>query len=312
MRFRLSFSLLLASLLHAQAPPQATETALIQRIDHIVVAAPDQRGVDQLQDLFRLTLGLPLWFSAGTRRSADDPEFAFYNTGVYLGNVFFEFITFQVDEPKGTPPAWKPHFYAFALESNHPDTAAELRRRGLPGAEPSSFLGVDAKGNRVPLFTNIALDLGAPGVLVFFCAYPPEGLATLCALFPGFPNSIPIAQSHEHFQRLMRQGGGGSLGVLAVEELVLAAPKTLRLAETCDRLFAPTRATADGLWYLPKGPALRLVEGEKLRVARLVLKVNSLERARRFLAEQGLLPQVSTGAVQTWKLSPRIEFALKE
>jgi catechol 2,3-dioxygenase-like lactoylglutathione lyase family enzyme len=71
---------------------------IVQRIDHVMAEVPDIEAVQRMQSLFADTLGLPVWFGPGLRRDFNRPTWDFYNTGVYVGGVFLEFLTFNVEE----------------------------------------------------------------------------------------------------------------------------------------------------------------------------------------------------------------------
>ena len=57
-------------------------------------------------------------------------------------------------------------------------------------------------------------------------------------------------------------------------------------------LYAPAEETAEGVWEIADGPALRLVRADADSIQTLVLKVSSLGRAETFLRESGMLDSV--------------------
>ena len=66
----------------------ADSTILIKRVDHISAYYNSIAEVDSMQSLFNGILRLPQWFSPAIRDVVSPPNSKFYNTGVYLGNVF--------------------------------------------------------------------------------------------------------------------------------------------------------------------------------------------------------------------------------
>src|SRR3970282_534006 len=105
-------------------------TILIKRIDHISAYYNSIAEVDSMQSLFNGILELPQWFSPAIRDVVSPPNAKFYNTGVYLGNVFLEFITFNIDTINPPPPTYIPYYNAFAFENEITNTAAILDSRG--------------------------------------------------------------------------------------------------------------------------------------------------------------------------------------
>jgi hypothetical protein len=64
--------------------------------------------------------------------------------------------------------------------------------------------------------------------------------------------------------------------------------------QTCS---SPAPRTADGAWELGAGPAVRLVADDRDRIRSLVWDVASLERAQRFLRDEGMLGPTVDGQV---------------
>ena len=55
------------------------------------------------------------------------------------------------------------------------------------------------------------------------------------------------------------------------------------------KLLAPVQPSSPRVWALGNGPAIRLISSDKDQVKGLVLKVRSLDQARWFLEERGLV-----------------------
>lgn len=98
-----------------------------------------------------------------------------------------------------------------------------------------------------------------------------------------------MAVANSAAEEELAAAGGGALGLERVKEVVLGARDFEREQRAWQRLLDPTEPRPDGAWHLGDGPAIRLVEDEADRIARLVCAVTSLDRARQFLAEAQLL-----------------------
>jgi hypothetical protein len=61
-------------------------------------------------------------------------------------------------------------------------------------------------------------------------------------------------------------------------------------------LLAPTPASELNAWQIGDGPAIRLAAAEEPSVQELVIRVTSLQRAKAFLQENGLLGDDLPGA----------------
>ena len=130
-------------------------TILVKRIDHIAAYYNSIEEVDSMLNLFNGILGLPQWFSPAIRDVVSPPNSKFYNTGVYLGNVFLEFITFNVDTTNPPPPTYIPYFNAFAFTNEITNTAAILDLRGIPRSQVFHYLFREPDQTILTLFSNI-------------------------------------------------------------------------------------------------------------------------------------------------------------
>lgn len=249
---------------------------LVRRIDHVMTETPDIQGVDRMQSLFADTLGLPVWVVPGLRRDVSRPTWDFYNTGVYLGGVFLEFITF---DPEEVTAAQEPsaHFSGFAFESGVPNIADLLDKRGIERSGENPFAMKNNRGGLDTLFTNIFVrDLSQPGIAVFFCHYHPTFFDTPGFHIPGLPPIQTNAEQHAHFMTFLEESEGGILGIRRASEVVISVPVLEEGRTAFGRLLNPLKEVEPGLWELPHGPSVRLVAGDGYEVRRLVLTVRSL------------------------------------
>lgn len=73
-----------------------------------------------------------------------------------------------------------------------------------------------------------------------------------------------------------------------VREIVIGAKDLAAETERWSNLLDPAPLT-EGAWELGDGPAIRLTAGSEDRIEALVCEVASLDRAKRFLEDEGLL-----------------------
>jgi hypothetical protein len=212
--------------------------------------------------------------SRGARRS--------YQWGVGFGNVNVEAIKFpgQSGEPRPT------HLVGFAFKPVALDESlAELRRRGIAYGEPRPFVSTGPDGTRTVSFTNVTLSQ-------FSDADRPASATLHVFLSEYNPAYVDVAQRRARLGRELAARAGGPLGVLAVEEIVVRTTDLDAANRLYERLLEP-ETRVSGAWRIGDGPAIRLVRAEEDLVQRLVIRVVSLERARRFLERRELLGSAS-------------------
>jgi hypothetical protein len=61
------------------------------------------------------------------------------------------------------------------------------------------------------------------------------------------------------------------------------------MQERWQKLLDPLQASSQGVWSVGAGPAIRVIQADKDGIRGLVVNVKSLQQARRFLKEHGLL-----------------------
>jgi hypothetical protein len=261
---------------------------IVNRIDHVMTLLPDIAAVDRMQALFADTLGLPPWCEPALRRDANRPTWAFYNTGVYVGGAFLEFLTFNVDE--AAIPERSAECSGFALESGVPSIAEHLDERGVAHGRNVVMAMEDGSGGVDTLVTNIRLiDLSRSGTTIFFSHNHPELFENPGYRFTRLPPIQTNAEHHAHFWQLLEESGGGTLGAVRASEIVVSAPATQDVRSTVSALMDPLQEVEPGVWELPEGPALRLEPGDDYGVARVTLTVHSLKKAVEALKRFDLL-----------------------
>lgn len=275
----------------------ANPSTLVERIDHIMMIVATQQEVRDLQSIFRDTLGLPEWFPPGVRVAVNRPTWRFYNTGVYMGNVFVEFITFNTDSSTSQPEF--PRRTGLAFESATDSVENELDLRGIRRGNAERFMMVNRAGHEDTLFTNVSVrDLTSRSMTVFFCHYHPELLKSPAF---DFGRLSSVGAFHSYFESVVKARSGGGLGIVEVKEVVVSAPTDSGHRAVYESLLAPAKPSDRDVWKPPLGPAIRLIPGEGHEIRQLVVRVSSASHAIDQLKKRGLLGAVTTDSAQ---LSP--------
>ena len=95
------------------------------------------------------------------------------------------------------------------------------------------------------------------------------------------------------------------MGVKRIEEVRIGYPDKRHLAQW-GSLLAPARHEGE-VWSVGNGPALRFVPGKDAQIESIVLKVESLEKAKAVLSRQNLTARhtrhgVELDPAKTWGL----------
>jgi len=243
--------------LQACAPGAPERTSnIVRRIDHVLIASSESSTLfEQLAQTLRLPVAWPM---------ADHDGFA--SGGVFFGNVNVEVLRAPASSDGSRPSRWT----GFALEPE--PLAASLREldaRAVRHGAPAPF----RTGLFTTKWTTVALpEVSSDAVEVFLCEF----------------GSDPSEQRRRSSEEL-RARDGGALSVRSVRELVYGAVDAVAMRESWSKLLAPAIPTADGLWMIGDGAALRVVSADRDGLRALVVEVESFEQAREFAREHALL-----------------------
>jgi len=289
--------------------------SLIRGVDHIVVKTDRPEPLRSLlSDTFRWPVS---WFLVL------HPWFA--STGICAGNVDLEIV--RLGPPLGASGGASSGagFSGIALlPYSLPGCREELDRRGIPHSAPVPCVRPGAEGEEVRLWTNLNLaDLAGHGLLVRLSAFLSRflvggfwtnvSLATsfvrplwLRALLDGMsgrgmvffvdyePRFLESLSRQRALARAdLRAHQGGPLGLRRVSTIVVGARDCERAQRRWQKLLEPEQPVAPGVWRLGNGLTLRLTPHTADAFLALVLEVASIEKASRFLAEQGMLGSAS-------------------
>jgi len=263
----------------ARGSPTAalSDMAVVSQVDHVLLEAHEAQAVFALTTE---TLGLPVAWPF-----TDYGGFA--SGGVSLGNVNLEVLSAA---PRGD--ASSARLRGLALEPQALErTLAALNERGVRCGRPSPYRAEDASGARVTLWTTAALPSVSNDALeVFLCEYADDPAAKRAA-----------------WNAQLRERNGGPLGVVALDAVVCGATDLSAARERWQQILGPNSGEGDGAltsldpaasrveWRIGAGPKFRLVAAAKDELVELVMRVESLERARTFLAARDLLGEAREG-----------------
>jgi hypothetical protein len=234
---------------------QASEAAasrFIRQVDHIVI---DSDHPEALFHLFSEQLDLPLGFpyqSYGT----------FSSGGVGFGNVILEFIHVKDFHPGLVGVAFEPE----TIE----EAPSALDARGVKHGPANPVYQPDPSGGKRLGWTTMDLDLAADGF--FLCKY-----------------NVSVEPRRARIRQELDARDGGPLGVAFVSEIVVGVQNLAAAQSQFRSMLGPPRQRETSLWAVGAGPAVRLVTDSQDRIKEVRVKVHSLEKARTYLKEKGLL-----------------------
>ena len=245
----------------------------IRRIDHIMIRADDPAKVFAFfTDVLQLPVAWPLM----------SPREGVATGGVGFGNVNVEAIRFpgQKAQPSGA------QLIGFAFEpAPLPASLAELDRRGITYAAPRPLIAAATDGSKNTLWTNVTLqqfsdgEAGAAKMHVFLSEYS--------------PTYVNVDERRERLRAQLAASGGGPMGVENVKEVVVAVTDLKAARSLWQRLLDPAPGSGANTFHVGDGPAIRLVQAKANAPQALVISVTSLQRAKAFLREKGLLGMAS-------------------
>jgi hypothetical protein len=243
-------------------------TKIVRQIDHILIVTSEANELFALlTDRFQLPIAWPMSDYGG-----------FASGGVSMGNVNLEIIKdFEPATGSG-----KSRYSGFALEPEPLRISLpELGARGIRHGTPAPFRTIRPDGSYTTRWTTVALpDVSSDVVQVFLCEYE-DGLSA---------RRLRLLEQ-------LRSREGGPLSVRSVREIVYGAKDSKRLQEHWQKLLSPLQASSPGAWSVGAGPAIRVIQADKDEIRGLVVSVESLPQARRFLKAHGLFGSEQSDAL---------------
>jgi catechol 2,3-dioxygenase-like lactoylglutathione lyase family enzyme len=241
----------------------------IRQIDHIMIRTGDP---DKLYAFFTETLQLPVAWRMGTRGGV-------MSGGVGFGNVNVEAI--QI--PGQSDKASQARLVGFGFEpSPLRESLAALDRRGITYGVLRPVVGIGPNGSTQTLFTNVTLrqfsDTDGPAD------------ATIHIFLSEYSTAyVNLEERRARVSTELGASGGGPLGIDSVKEIIVGVNDIEAARTLWQKLLDPVPPSAPNTWQVGAGPAIRLVPAKDNAVQALVISVASLQRAKAFLRERGLL-----------------------
>ena len=100
---------------------------------------------------------------------------------------------------------------------------------------------------------------------------------------------VNVDQRRERLRAQLAKSGGGPMGVEDLKQVIVGVSDLEAARSLWQRLLDPTPVSGSSTWQVGDGPAIRLVQAKDNTTQGLVIRVTSLQRAKAFLREKGLL-----------------------
>jgi catechol 2,3-dioxygenase-like lactoylglutathione lyase family enzyme len=119
-----------------------------------------------------------------------------------------------------------------------------------------------------------------------------------------------IADSRKLAAEELERRGGGPLGAVTTEEIVIEARDARAETSRWQRLLDPIEPSGEGVWRIGDRPVLRVVEGSADRIQALVWRVRSLDAAEKWLEHESLLGRDGDGLTIAPEATQGVEIRL--
>ena len=261
--------------------PSKPRLAIVRQVDHIIISADTVEDAKALWSLFSEKLKLPVAWPPAQYEG-------FFSGGVNAGNVNLEFVYSRdesVESHSTGPPSTNARFGGLGLEPEPLAQALpELEQLGLHHGQPDPYQKKDQSGNKTTLWTTVTLDDVSKNDLdVFLCEYSPD-------LFRmNNPPRRDIQEHRRYLKDLLRQRGGGPMGIELVKEIVIGTSDYEATVRLWQKLLGPDARASGGAWHPAAGPAIRFIPSASDGIQSILVRVEDIGRARRFLQASGLL-----------------------
>jgi len=243
------------------AMPQATRP-IVRQIDHVLFVTP---GGSALVSLLTDTLRLPrVWPQPGDTWTA--------SSGIGFGNVTLEVFHRPLTPTGEVPRAGQ--ITSLALQPVSLEAALkELQSRGIAHNAPPEK--IRAPGEPAPRWKTVGLEGFGHGL--FLIQY-----------------IFDMDERRARFERILREQKGGPLGIIRVDEVVIATEHPDQLRLQWKALLGPTIPARTGdAWIIGDGPKIRLVKTGDTREGEFVVEIKSLSEASKALRRLGI-PAITT------------------
>lgn len=256
-------------------------TPVVAQTHVISVHVQDPATFDAVYLFLRDVLQLPRVYGELSKPGNDEKRFY---AGFSAGNAYLEPCgPYKDDAPFSPDQRARFHGLTFSPATNIAVSEKELALRSIPHSDVMA-------GGEFPRFV-----------------YVTDGLLTSEKLAVSLWE-IQDPKHHANLQFLessLQDAKGGALGVQGIEEVRIEIPEPANLTQW-GSFLSPSKHERDR-WLIGKGPALRFVSGDSLQIQSIVLRVESLKRAKFVLSQRGLVGRLKPGSVEldttkTWGL----------
>ncbi len=255
---------------------------MVSQVHVLSIHVPDHAAFDAVFFFFRDVVQLPPVY--GEPSQPGNKEKRLY-AGFSVGNAYLEPCgPYPSDAPFSSNRPARFHGLTFSPATTLAENAQDLTRRGI------SHSGVFGGGSG-PRFVNCS-DASLSGKQLSVGFWEIQDKKDRVNL--GFVGS------------LLQQAKGGALGVKRLAEVRIGYSGQASLEQWANFL-APARHEG-AVWFVGNGPALRLVSSQENQIESIVLKVESLEKAKAVLAQRNLLGKLTPDGIE---LDPTRTFGLR-
>lgn len=239
--------------------------AQINKIDHFYLSSPK---ADTLFNLFTNKLGLPTdW---------DYKSWGDFSSGaVSLGNVAFEFVFYN--------GVTKTSFDGIALE---PKQSVEEIIEVLNNAKVMHDTIV------ANTFVMSNGKIGGWSNMSFKNLLPDEAGLFIC----DYKNREQISLYRKKSSDTLKSNNGGPLGVLSLKEIVIGSTNFSMHKNELVKLPG-INSNKDNVYSFKEGPSIRLTNSTTNGFEKIVIKVRSVDQARKYLKSQNLIGKSSKNSV---------------
>ena len=247
-------------------------TSAVSQLHVISMHVQDHAAFDAVFLLLRDVLELPLVYGELSKPGNNARR---CYAGFSVGNAYLEPCgPYKSDVPfsPDRPARW--HGLTFSPATTIVDAAEELGRKGIAHSE------VMGRGE-TPRFVYVTNALLAG-----------TRLAVSIWEIQNTNDSVNLNFLHSSLQK----AGGGALGVKGLQEVSIQLPGKSSLAEWRN-LLSTTNREGD-VCLVGNGPALRLVAGTDMQIESILLRVESLEKAKAALSQRRLLGRIAADHVE--------------
>jgi len=239
--------------------------AQVHKIDHFFASSPK---ADTLFNLFKSKFELPIEWDYKTYGN-------FSSGAVTLGNVAFEFVN-----SKGVS---KTKFEGIALL---PQQTVEEISIMLDDAkvnhdtiEPNTYM---MSNGSIAGWSNMGLKSLLPEDISFFIY--------------DYKNRSELAQSIKKTHDSLKSKNGGPLGIVLLKEIVIGSNKWSSYKNELRKLPGVNLRDND-LFIFKEGPSIRLVNSNNNGIEKIIIKVHSVDTAKKYLKSQNLMGDSTKNSV---------------